>query len=149
MALMMDEICAEVNNYFVNSVEDIHKGSFEISNGVITPSDFLLTGQYFRIVGSKLNDGVYKHGDDLSDLTDEVFDGAIWGMSVPPAFIKTCERINEWYAKYGGVNSIALSPYTSESFAGYSYTKSGENTGANSSNWQAIFASSLNKWRKI
>lgn len=149
MAVTVGEVCAEVNNYFV-STGDIHKGDFQISGGAITPSDFLLTNQYFRIVGSKMNDGVYKNDNtSLASLVDESFSGSIWSMSVPPAFVKTCEKINEWYNKYGGVNGAAASPYVSESFAGYSYTKASKDVGSNGSSWQSIFADSLNIWRRI
>jgi hypothetical protein len=86
----------------------------------------------------------------MEELTDEVFEGAIWTMAVPPAVIELSERITEWEGKYG---AAVVSPYSSESFGGYSYVKAGAGSGsANSGSgptWQSTFASELNRWRKI
>ena len=48
----------------------------------------------------------------------------------------------------------AMSPFTSESFAGYSYSKggaggSGSSGGSGATGWKAAFASRLNAWRKL
>ena len=103
------------------------------------PLDFLQDGQYFRILGSVYNDGVYQYP---AVLTDEVFEGQIWAMRVPPAFIALSGEIDEYIAKN------AESPYTSESFGGYSYTKATGESGAPLT-WREAFASRLNAWRKI
>lgn len=149
------EICFECKNFFLaNGRSDIHSGTYTIENGTISNTDFLVEGQYFRIVGSKLSDGVYKNDSEgLATLRDETFSGAIWDMSVPPAFIKMCEDIGEWQTKYGGVDSAAMSPFTSESFGGYSYSKSsggasGDGT-ASGNSWQGVFADRLRKWRRL
>lgn len=144
---MLTEICAELKNYFLRNREcDIHSGTFTIENGSIDLS-FLQDGQYFRIVGSVFNDGVWQY--PLSDLKDEVFVGSIWAMAMPPEFIALADEITEWV----NTNSAVLdSPYQSESFAGYSYSlKSGNaNTGDSGAfSWKSQFASRLAKWRKI
>jgi len=137
---MIDQICREINNYF--DVERIFD-NFTISGGSIDLS--LQEGQYFRIVGSLFNDGVYKYGDDL-DLKDETFDGAIWAMAVPNQVIALSEEINQWILDN---SEILSSPYQSESFGGYSYSlKSGSDNGG-SLTWQSHFASRLNPWRKL
>ena len=70
---MLAELCAELKNYFLrNQSEDIHNGLFTISDGSID-LPFLLDGQYFRIVGSVMNDGVYQY--PVSELADETFPG--------------------------------------------------------------------------
>lgn len=136
---MLTEICAELRNYFVTK---IHGGTFEIVGGKIVPSDFLQDGQYFRITGSLFNDGVYQF--PASDLTDEVFTGAVWAMAVPPAVIALAAEIEAFQHSDAGKPS----PYISESFGGYSYTRAtGSNGGVAS--WQTVFAKRLNKWRKI
>ncbi|MBR1751845.1 MAG: hypothetical protein IJ740_13425 [Ruminococcus sp.] len=149
------EICLECKNFFLaNGRDDIHSGTFTIENGTISGADFLVDSQYFRITGSKLNDGVYENDSkSLAALRDETFTGAIWDMSVPPSFSKLCEDIGEWLSKYGGVDSAAMSPFTSESFGGYSYSKSnggssGDGT-ASSNSWQGVFADRLRKWRRL
>lgn len=103
-------------------------------------------GQYFRIVGSVLNDGVYQYGNCA--LRDETFEGAVWAMSVPAEFLRLEEEIKAWRTQY---ENAANSPFQSESFAGYSYTKSSANgnSGGSVTGWQGVFASRLNKWRKL
>lgn len=138
---MLTELCAELHNYFTEE-DDHHFGKFEISGGALAPSDFLKEGQYFRIIGSIFNDGVYKY--PASDLTDEEFDGAVWAMRIPPAVIALSAEIEE----YNKSDAAKTSPYTSESFGGYSYTKATDKNGAPIT-WQSAFAKRLNKWRKI
>ena len=103
-------------------------------------------GQYFRIMGSVLNDGVYQYGN--CSLRDETFDGAVWAMAVPAEFLRLEEEIKAWRTQY---ENAANSPFQSESFAGYSYTKSSANgnSGGSVAGWQGVFASRLNKWRKL
>lgn len=142
---MMDEICTELKNWFAND-SDKHFGTFTISDGNITPSDFLQQGQYYRIIGSVFNDGVHLYGDETDKLTDETFSGgAVWAMRVPYAVVQLSVDIENWVNKYAETLS---SPYTSESFGGYSYSKA---TGQNGDGitWQENFRTRLNKWRKI
>lgn len=150
------EICADLRNYFIpaNKKDDmsfIHAGKFEISGNTITPLDFIAEGQYFRIVGSAINDGVYCNtADGLKELQNEVFDGAIWEMSVPRSFIALCKDISEWRKKYEATDSVNMSPYISESFAGYSGTKGSKNaSGGTSVTWQNQFAKRLNAYRRL
>lgn len=146
---MLSEICQELRNWFDRDQPRMH-GSFEIKGGRIIDVDFvevIQPNQYFRIVGSVFNDGVYKYDDHL-ELVDELFVGAIWLMAIPRDVITLNEEIDSWLAQYGNeVNS----PFSSESFGGYSYTKASRNGDGGTSNptWQSVFASKLNKWRKI
>jgi hypothetical protein len=105
----------------------------------------LKDGQYYRIVGSALNDGVYKHGTDDTDLADEEFFGAVWAMRVPRDFVALCEEIQAWES----TNGEALSgPYSSESFGGYSYSKAtGSDGGAYT--WRDQFKNRLNAYRRL
>lgn len=139
---MLTELCQELRNWFVKSESEKHFGDFLIQNGMIEPLDFLKDGQYFRIVGSDLNDGVYQY--PASNLMDEHFTGAVWAMAVPPAVIALADKIRMWQDN----ESAQPSPFTSESFGGYSYTKA---TGANGAplTWQEYFKKDLNNWRKI
>ena len=138
---MLTEICAELRNYF-EVPNGRHFGKFTISGGSIAPLDFLREGQYFRIIGSVFNDGVHQY--PVVDLTDEVFEGAVWSMAVPPAVIDLAAEIEE-YNKSAGKPSV----YTSESYPnGYSYTRATDANGAPLS-WQKAFSSRLSKWRKL
>lgn len=140
------ELCAELRNYFLRDrMKDIHTGRFTISEGRIEPLSFLQLGQYFRIVGSVFNDGVYVYGSE--NLEDETFNGSIWAMAVPKEAIELAEEIDKWMTD----NADALSkPYQSESFGGYSYSKgSGGNGSGSGYSWQDHFASRLGKWRRV
>ena len=135
----LTNLCAELRNYFETKKRF---GTFTISGGSISPSDFLQDGQYFRIVGSVFNDGVYRH--PAHDLTDETFDGAVWAMAVPPAVVELAAEIEEYNKSDVGKPS----PYISENFGGYGYTKA---TGSNGKvlTWKSIFADALNRYRKL
>ena len=136
---MLTEVCAEIRNYFV---KDIHNGTFEIVGGKITPLDFIQENQYFRIVGSVFNDGVYQY--PAASLTDEVFEGAVWSMAVPPSVIDLAADIK----KYNESDEAKPSAYQSESFGGYSYTKATDENGS-PIGWKKVFASRLNQYRRI
>lgn len=147
---MLTQICAEIHNYF-SCEQDRIFGDFEIVDGNIVPSISILDNQYYRIVGSVFNDGVHKYGDINDCLVDEPkFHGAIWLMRVPQDVINLATEIAEWQDKNGGVLS---SPYQSESFGGYSYSKAsgGSTAGGSTSDygWRNAFASRLNRYRKI
>ena len=156
--MIMTELCQELKNWFNRDQKTWH-GKFVISDGNLTSPDWtldLLDGQFFRIIGSALNDGVHRKGFEEDALQDESFSGSIWAMAVPPSVIALSEEIEEWQNKYGTVDSAAMSPYSSESFGGYSYAKAGRGSGwggSGSSNtnptWKSIFSDRLNRWRKI
>lgn len=134
---MIDEICASLHNYFAVGIVP---GEYTVNDGEIT-LPFLAAGQFFRVVGSVFCDGVYRYGDKLP--ADETFDGAIWALAIPPALDAIAVEIEEWKAKNA---DVLASPYQSESFGGYSYSKG---TGSDSVSWQGVFAKRLNRWRKL
>lgn len=135
---MLTEVCQEVNNWF-----DVEKrfDVFTVENGHIE-IDGLQDGQYFRIIGSVFNDGVHLSTDTL---TDETFDGAVWLLAIPESFVNMVSDIKNWQNNYG---EAVKSPYSSESFGGYSYSKSGGGSSGSSSGWKGAFSSDLNRWRK-
>lgn len=139
---MLEQLLRHLKNYFV---AEMYFDVYKIEKGSIT-LPFLFEGQYFRIIGSVFNDGIYQY--PVSTLTDEEFDGAIWALAIPPEVISLADEIKKWQEKYG---ESANSPYQSESFGGYSYTaKSNNSMGGNKSfTWKDAFASRLNDWRKV
>ena len=148
---MLTEICAEIKNYFSYEC-DRHIGDFAIIDGHVTPS-FDIPTDYIRIVGSHLNDGVHKVSDN--DLVDEgKFHGAIWVMSPPKDFLALADEIKSWQDANGRADSTAMSPFQSESFGGYSYSKgSGGSSSASGASsvptWQSQYASRLKIYRRI
>lgn len=146
---MLTELCQEIRNWFERTITT---GTITISNGEITFQDGtkpeLLSGQYYRIVGSVFNDGVHQW-DGENDLVDETFDGAVWAMAIPKEVERLAEDIEEWREKYENPESPNFSPYQSESFGGYSYTKGAGTETGTSIGWKTAFKSALTKWRKI
>ena len=139
---MLEQLLRHLKNYFV---AEKYFGVYKIEKGSIT-LPFLFEGQYFRIIGSVFNDGIYQY--PVSTLTDEEFDGAIWALAIPPEIINLADEIKQWQEQYG---ASANSPYQSESFGGYSYTAKSNNTEENNGSytWKDAFASRLHVWRKI
>ena len=143
---MLTNLCQELKNWFDRYQPHII-GKITIENGKITSENFtraIQENQYFRIRGSVFNDGVHKYTPDYA-LTDEVFDGTVSLMAIPQEVIDLAAEIDAWNTKYG---EAVMSPFTSESFGGYSYSK-GASGGGKNLNWQGVFADRLNKWRKI
>ena len=144
---MLTEICAYLKNYFIRDENDIHSDHYKIVNGQLTNAPFLLDGQYYRVVGSILNDGVHKKGDRADILNDEEFDGAVWSMSVPLDIVALAADIVNWQATN---NDVLTSPYQSESFGGYNYSKkTSANSSGGSYSWRDQFASRLNPYRRL
>lgn len=142
---MLEQILDFIHNYFV---KEVYRGKFKISSNTLNV-DFLQEGQYYKIVGSVFNDGVHTYSSD--SLIDEEFTGEVWAMSVPPAVIALADEIEDWLKKYGDVMN---SPFQSESFGGYSYSKgsagsSNNSDSANAADWRKMFGSRLNAYRKI
>lgn len=143
---MIDRICGFIHNYFTADA-DKHAGTYTIENGSIA-LPFLLNGQYFRIIGSTLNDGVYEY--PAHNLAAETFTGEIWAMKVPRAV----RSIAVEAAALEEANGDKLNgPYTSESVIGaYSYTKAANATGGADA-WlfgkDGIFGARLNQYRKL
>ena len=136
---MLEEILMYLKNWFLVP-DGIHEDTYTIEDGSIT-LPFLKDGQYFRIVGSLLNDGLYQY--PAEGLTNEAFCGAVWALAVPQQIVTLAEEITAWQTKQG-----EPSPYTSESFGGYSYSKATNANGA-PFGWQDVFKNKLSAWKKI
>ena len=147
---MLSEVCAYLRNYFDNGQPHTF-GEIEIRNGALFTPCNLKAGQYFRIIGSTFNDGVYQFPTTALRV-DETFNGAVWGMAVPPDLIDLITEMEAW--KADKANAYALnSPYQSESKADYSYTlKSGADGSGKNSGASALinqFAGRLSRWKKL
>lgn len=141
--MMLEQLLMCLNNWFLLP-DGVHAGTYSVEQGGIT-LPFLRDGQYFRIIGSIFNDGLHQY--PCSDLTDETFTGSVWALAVPKAVIDLSAEIEAWQKKNG---EAVASPYQSESFGGYSYTKRGaKNDSGTLSGWQDAFRIRLNNWRKL
>lgn len=168
MLSTIEALCGEVHNYFEQSKEI---GDYAIEDGGIS-LPFLSVGQFFRIVGSKFNDGIYVYGPDgkvmheiaWQEALDEraVWDSVptvVWketagfaladeefhGAIWPLAIPKAFIQLAEEVKIYNESDISKPSVLVSESFGGYSYTKASNNT---DSTWQNAFKSKLRRWRK-
>ena len=139
---MLEQVLMHLKNWFLVP-GGIHEGTYTIEDGGIA-LPFLANGQYFRICGSVFNDGLHKY--PASDLKAETFEGAVWALAVPQAVIELAAEIEEWQKKNG---EASVSPYQSESFGGYSYSKATDSASGGAVTWQSAFRSRLNAWRKL
>lgn len=142
----MTEVFQYLRNWFDRN-QPKFSGEFNIVNGSLVGDYGIKTGQFYRIIGSALNDGVYEFGADT--LVDESFEGTIWLMAVPKDVRTLITEIKMWQEKYGGVDSANMSPYQSESFGGYSYTKASGSASSSIPTWQSVFADRLGRYKKL
>ena len=138
--MTLTDFCETTRNWFDVSR---HIGEFTITDGtlVTSGSQFSPYTDYIRIVGSHKNDGVVAVNDILQN---EEFNGAIWELAIPKAVLELVDKINGWEQKN---QSVIDSPYQSESFGEYSYSKSSGTDGALS--WKSQFKNELLRWKKI
>ena len=136
---MLEQVLMHLKNWFLVP-GGIHEGTYTIEDGSIA-LPFLLDGQYFRIVGSVFNDGLHQYPESL---IDETFTGSVWALAVPKSVIDLAADISAWQEKNGDAG-----PYASESFGGYSYTRSTDAKTGGPVTWQSVFSARLSKWRKI
>lgn len=134
---MLENVLAYLHNYFVSRV--LPEQEWTITDGTMDVPGALF-GQYVRIIGSVLNDGVYQY--PLTGLTDETFIGTVQLLAIPKAVIALVDEIQAWSEKN------QPTAFTSESFAGYSYSKA-TNANGLAAGWQDVFRSQLAPYRKM
>ena len=139
---MLEQVLMHLKNWFLVP-GGIHEGTYTIEDGGIA-LPFLANGQYFRICGSVFNDGLHQY--PASDLKAETFEGNVWALAVPQAVIELASEIEAWETKNG---EASVSPYQSESFGGYQYSKATDSASGGAVTWQTAFRSRLNAWRKL
>lgn len=116
----------------------------EITEGEI-PLPGLQKGDMFLIEGSRRNDGVHVYGS--AGLYGDTISGIATEICVPDNLTRLIGEINEWQEKY---SEAIASPYTSESFGGYSYSKSnGSAQSGGTVSWKTQFKDRLSVWRKV
>ena len=139
---MLEQVLMHLKNWCLVP-GGIHEGTYTIEDGGMA-LPFLANGQYFRICGSVFNDGLHQY--PATDLKAETFEGTVWALAVPQAVIELAAEIEAWQKKNG---DASVSPYQSESFGGYSYSKATDSATGGAVTWQSAFRSRLNAWRKL
>ena len=129
---MLEAVLTHLRNWFPVRCD---AGTFTIASG-IPDVDFLKPGQYYRIRGSVFSDGlhVYQSGEMLAD--------EIWALAIPKSVKELAVEITAYTEKNPVTDKV------SESFGGYSYSRTSGTTGA-PTGWQGAFASRLAPYRRI
>jgi hypothetical protein len=156
---MMLEVMREVRNFFDVSVE---RREFVLSKGKISLSGKYEVGQYILLTGSLLVNGVYRvaavsRGRYTLDLPtgqaggaeiDEKWAGIVYGLAVPPEFVKLCEEIQKFDESSGNNNIV------SETVIGvHSWTRATRTDGSRAKGvpvtWRDMYADRLNHYRRM
>lgn len=130
------EILIYLRDFFPK--EKWHFDGHPITGGKIQLPD-MWDGEYYLIEGSHRNDGIHVYGD--ADLLPENFSGVCTRLDIPREVLEKWKKINEHQIKH---QEQIYSPYQSESFGGYSYSKTAGGCG-----WKSVFAEELKPWRKL
>lgn len=138
---MLEELLRALRNWFVR---DKATGRIRVEGGALVPPEglSLADGQYIRVTGSVFNDGL--HAWPYNGLTDEEFVGTVWALAIPQAVVDLAAEIEAWQTEHAGELD---SPYASESFGGYSYTRVGGD--GSPITWRQQFKARLDPWRKL
>ena len=141
----MEKILGYLNNYFYRFGE---RGKYTIEDNVITVRGKYIEGQYVRLTGSVMNDGVYKvisvdeNSITLNETVNEVFEGIIYSLAIPKELIELEKKINKF------VEDNPAGGYASESFGNYSYSK-GTNANGELNTWKDVFKVELRPYKKM
>lgn len=142
---MLEQILAYLNNWFVRYT---YTGNVTVGKGgaVLAPSEaaaVLQPGRWYRILDSDFHDGVYQvpegeeeepereieetqqEEESEGEEPGEAFYCTLWTLGVPTGLLNIMAEMEAWQAKYGDTVS---GPYQSESFGGYSYSKTGSSS---------------------
>lgn len=156
---MLEQLLTYLRNWFRvrDGADGKHPGTYTVeSSGIVLP--FLQSGQYFRIIGSVFNDGLYIYGDHIMDngrneteLVDETFTGSIWALAVPKLVVRSSDELSDVMSQVTKITGqIIENPFTSESFSGvYSYSKDTAAQLAALTAQRDEIMKRLNQWRKI
>ena len=134
---MLEQILAYLHDDFVR--QTLPEQEWTIADGTME-IPYALPGQYVRIIGSILNDGVYQY--PLTGLIDETFTGTVRLLSIKKAVLEMVPEIEAWCEKN------QPTAFTSESFAGYTYSKA-TNANGLAAGWQDVFRAQLAPYRKM
>lgn len=117
---MLNEVLQAINNYFVLDYCDLTQ--IESDGLTVSNPELFIVGQYVLVLGSKLNDGVYKIativGSKISvsvddDLFAESGDMRLCGLGVPRAVLSLVDEITEFNIKNsGGITNESLGDYS-------------------------------------
>lgn len=140
---MIEIVLKELNNFFVGS-KQYSEATITTDTLTIKQGNSYTTGQYVRIEGTILNDGVYQIsgiaevGDNLEltiiGLVPEEANIILSGLYIPRQLLELITEI-EANGSTGTVKSESLGDYS------VTYDKTG--------NWQDVYSRQLSVWKKV
>ena len=138
---MLEELLRALRNWFACGKAT---GRIRVEGGALVPPErlALADGQYIRVTGSVFSDGLHRW--PCTDLPDEEFVGTVWALAIPQAVVDLADEIAAWQTEHA---KELDSPYASESFGGYSYTRVGGD--GSPITWRQQFKARLDPWRKL
>lgn len=145
--MLIEQILDFIHNHFVQYTTE---GEFSVIDGVLHGTT-LQPRQFFWIQGSTFSNGVHQMVDSDPIMYDgfkvtETFRGTVSALAIPADLLALAGEIQAYVEKNGDRMN---SPFQSESFGGYSYTKASGNGSADGADWRSVFATRLNRWRKL
>lgn len=142
MTQIVADVMRHLNNYFESGYL---KQTFRITGGVISPGECFRPG-YVAVSGSFYHNGVWILKEDGTlegdQGKDESFCGKIWFLNPPQGFLALCEEIGKFAEK------TPAGAFESESFEGYSYTRTKGKNGL-VIGWEDAFQKKLMPYRKM
>ena len=140
MTVKVSDVMRHVRNHFIH---DALEGSWQLKDGVLTPSDSLKPGMWIAIPQPDTGDcplpgGVYQLDEKggIPLLGDMAWHGVIYRLSPPEDFLRLCGDISCW---------AAANPdpaVTQESLGAYDVSR-------RAVTWEEAFAPALAVWRRM
>lgn len=140
---MIEQVMEFIHNHFISESID---GTFRIVGNAL---EGVNDAHYVYISGSQYHDGVWEICDgyltspNVEGLHDEDFEGQIYILNPPKAFLKLCKEIEEYNEK------VPIHAPSQEHFGSYSYSRFLHNSTPSGQGWQAAFAGRLATYRKM
>lgn len=157
---MLNEVLEYLNNYFYKYTLGVANYTFTkdvtFTTNTLTASDFsdtFVAGEYIKIEGTRLNDGVYKIS--AVDATTITVDGTLDIAIESEAEVET--TLTKCYIPKDLISLIAeIKTYNTNTTDGIVSERQGErsvtygtSSSGGSTGWQNAFASRLSKYRKL
>ena len=89
---ILEQVLWHIHNWFVRDTISVKTCCIDDGSLPTSITDQMLDGQWYRIEGSYLNDGLHKNPD--TELSDETFNGTITLLAIPKAVLAVAEEID-------------------------------------------------------
>ena len=116
---MLYEVLQYINDYRIDDYCDLVE--IEADGLIVSDVTKFIANQYVLIIGSKINDGVYKVSSIVGnklfievdfDLTPEVPECFVYSLAIPRQLLNLVSEIEAYNLKSSGVSSESLGDYS-------------------------------------